>query len=89
MSSELTTGFKAAADRVKALSKTPSNDDLLMIYALFKQANNGDIPPESTKPGMFSPKEAAKWEKWNSLKGTSKEDAMRKYIELVEKLEKA
>lgn len=25
----------------------------------------------------------AKWDAWNALKGTSKEDAMKKYIELV------
>ena len=36
---------------------------------------------------MFSFKEKAKWEAWNSLKGKkSKEEAMKDYIGLVNKL---
>lgn len=34
--------FKQAAEDVKNLSQTPSNDELLEVYALFKQASVGD-----------------------------------------------
>jgi acyl-CoA-binding protein len=34
--------FDAAADQVKKLKASPSNDDLLILYSLFKQATVGD-----------------------------------------------
>jgi diazepam-binding inhibitor (GABA receptor modulating acyl-CoA-binding protein) len=34
--------FNTAAEEVKQLSKTPSNDELLELYGLFKQATVGD-----------------------------------------------
>ena len=38
------------------------------------------------KPGMFDMTGKAKWEAWNKNKGLSKDDAMTKYIELVDSL---
>lgn len=38
------------------------------------------------KPGMFDLKGKAKWEAWNSRKGTSKDDAKKKYVEKVASL---
>ena len=43
--------FKAAAERVKSLTKRPSNDELLQLYALFKQASVGDC--NTSRPGMM------------------------------------
>lgn len=34
--------FEKAAEDVKKLSTTPSNDDLLILYALYKQGTVGD-----------------------------------------------
>jgi len=34
--------FQAAAADVKSFTKRPSNDELLVLYGLFKQANDGD-----------------------------------------------
>lgn len=34
--------FKTKADQVKNLKSSPSNDDLLILYAFFKQATVGD-----------------------------------------------
>ncbi|RCH91235.1 hypothetical protein CU097_013079, partial [Rhizopus azygosporus] len=34
--------FNTAAEEVKKLSKSPSNDELLELYGLFKQATVGD-----------------------------------------------
>ncbi|KAI9260794.1 acyl-CoA-binding protein [Sporodiniella umbellata] len=78
--------FETAAKEVKELSKTPSNDELLELYALFKQASVGD---NTTSKPTFDLKGRYKWDAWTKLKGTSQEDAEKKYIELVEKLKAA
>jgi diazepam-binding inhibitor (GABA receptor modulating acyl-CoA-binding protein) len=57
---------------------------LLDLYALFKQATEGDVTGE--RPGGFDFKAIAKFDAWASRKGTDKEQAMQQYIELVEKL---
>ncbi|XP_030879110.1 acyl-CoA-binding protein-like [Leptonychotes weddellii] len=42
----------------------------------------------SERPGLLDLKGKAKWDAWNHLKGTSKEDAMKAYINKVEELKK-
>ena len=76
--------FHTAAKEVRQLSKKPNNEQLLHLYALYKQATEGDNTTE--KPGMFDLKGKAKWEAWNSLKGKSKEDAEAEYIKWVAEL---
>lgn len=76
--------FLAAADAVKAFTSRPSDQELLDLYGYFKQATVGDVNTE--RPGMFDLKGKAKWDNWQSRKGTSKEDAEKEYIALVEKL---
>jgi acyl-CoA-binding protein len=51
---------------------------------LYKQATEGDN--ETKKPGMFDIKEQFKWKTWSELKGISKDAAMQKYLDLVNKL---
>lgn len=75
--------FKAAAVKSKSLP-AQSNDNLLALYALYKQASEGDVSGD--KPGMFDFKGVAKYNAWESKKGMSKEDAMKAYVELVDKL---
>lgn len=62
----------------------PSNDLKLQMYSLFKQATEGDV--NGKKPGAFDLIGKAKWASWEKLKGTSSEDAMQQYIDMVEKL---
>ncbi|TID16712.1 hypothetical protein CANINC_004164 [Pichia inconspicua] len=76
--------FKQKADAVNALPKRPTDDELLQLYGLYKQATVGDNTTE--KPGMFDFKGKYKWEAWNKLQGTSQEEAEQKYIELVDEL---
>ncbi|HNT49750.1 MAG TPA: acyl-CoA-binding protein [Cyclobacteriaceae bacterium] len=76
--------FNAAVAHSKELTKRPSNEELLDLYALFKQATEGDVTGE--RPGGFDFKAIAKFDAWASRKGTDKEQAMQQYIELVEKL---
>ena len=76
--------FNASATEAKTLPASTSNEDQLILYGLFKQANVGDN--ETNKPGMIDFKGKAKWEAWNKNKGMSKDDAMENYIAKVEQL---
>lgn len=76
--------FEQAVADSKNLSERPDNMTLLRIYALFKQASAGDASGE--RPGMTDFVGRAKYDAWEALKGTSQEDAMQKYIDLIEEL---
>ena len=76
--------FEEAAAKVKGLTVRPSNEELLELYGYFKQVTVGDV--NTSRPGMFSIKERAKWDNWETRKGISKEDAEKAYIKLVEEL---
>lgn len=78
--------FNAAAGRSKQLTKRPSNEELLELYALFKQGTDGDATGD--RPGGFDFKAIAKFDAWVSMKGKSKEQSMQDYIDLVGRLEK-
>ena len=77
--------FSEAKARVEKLSKRPSNDQLLDLYAFYKQATEGDVA--GSRPGMLDLKGRAKYDAWAKRKGLSKDDAMKKYVALVDKLE--
>ena len=76
--------FKQAVEQSKELAQKPSNEVLLKIYALYKQATEGDVQGE--KPGGFDFKSAAKYNAWESLKGKSPDEAMREYITFIDEL---
>lgn len=61
-----------------------SNEQKLQMYALYKQATEGDV--SGKKPGMMDFVARAKYSAWEELKGQSKEQAMKKYINEVEAL---
>ncbi|CAG9180789.1 acyl-CoA-binding protein [Cupriavidus pampae] len=82
--SDLQARFEQATTDVKALSERPSNMTLLRLYALYKQGSEGDA--HGDKPGMTDFVGRYKFEAWESLKGTAKDEAMQKYIDLVEEL---
>jgi diazepam-binding inhibitor (GABA receptor modulating acyl-CoA-binding protein) len=77
--------FTDAKARVQRLSKV-GNEDMLQLYALFKQASEGDV--KGSRPGMMDFKGRAKYDAWNGQKGTSSDDAKRAYVAAVERLEK-
>lgn len=76
--------FSSAQERVKGLTSRPSNEDLLDLYALFKQGSVGDV--QGKRPGMLDVKGRAKYDAWAGKKGLGKEDAMTKYVALVDRL---
>jgi diazepam-binding inhibitor (GABA receptor modulating acyl-CoA-binding protein) len=76
--------FEQAVARSKELTKRPSNEELLNLYGLFKQATDGDV--DGDRPGGFDFKAIAKYDAWAELKGKAKETAMNEYIALMDKL---
>jgi len=82
--SELNAKFEDAQKRVKELKQTPSTDDLLALYALYKQATSGDV--SGTRPGMIDFKGRAKYDAWAKKKGVSRDQAMTDYVSLVDRL---
>jgi diazepam-binding inhibitor (GABA receptor modulator, acyl-CoA-binding protein) len=74
---------KAVADS-KNLPDKPDNATLLKIYALYKQATEGDV--ESKRPGFTDMVGRAKWDAWNGIKGTDSNEAMQSYVDLIESL---
>ena len=77
--------FNEAKARVEKLPSRPSNDQLLELYGLYKQATEGDVT--GSRPGMLDMKGRAKFDAWAKRKGASKDDAMKTYVALVDKLE--
>jgi diazepam-binding inhibitor (GABA receptor modulator, acyl-CoA-binding protein) len=77
--------FEAAQQRVKTLKSTPGPDELLQLYALFKQGTQGDVT--GSRPGMLDFKGRAKFDAWEKQKGLAREAAQKAYVELVATLE--
>ncbi|MBM3921669.1 MAG: acyl-CoA-binding protein [Sphingomonadales bacterium] len=83
---ELRSRFEEAVAKSKLLTNRPSNEILLQLYSLFKQATEGDNqqdPPSN--PFDFVAK--AKHDAWSQLKGKAAEDCMQEYISLIDSLQ--
>lgn len=81
--------FEKAVKQVKSMpsgSNGPNNNEKLTMYGLYKQATVGDNTTDM--PGFLNITGRAKWGAWNEYKGLSKEDAMTKYCEELDKLTK-
>jgi acyl-CoA-binding protein len=74
--------FERAQKKIWRLSSKPSDDELLELYALFKQGSEGDC---SGRPrGGIN--DRWKWKFWKRLKGTPKDVAMLRYCDMVDAL---
>lgn len=82
--SDLKAAFDKAQADVKTLTSRPGNDDLLFLYAHFKQADVGDV--QGKRPGMMDMVGRAKYDAWAKLSGMSSDDAMQAYIDKVNSL---
>ena len=77
--------FDQAAAESQNLSERPSNETLLQLYGLYKQATEGDVnvdPPSNP----FDFVSRAKYDSWAGLKGRTRETAMKDYVILINKL---
>jgi acyl-CoA-binding protein len=82
--SDLKARFEAAVANSKTLSERPDNATLLKLYALYKQAVDGDV--EGKRPGFTDMVGRAKYDAWAAVKGTASDEAMSQYIALIEAL---
>jgi acyl-CoA-binding protein len=76
--------FADAQERVKTLTRRPSNEELLELYALYKQGSVGDA--QGSRPGLFDLKGRAKYDAWAGKKGWSTDRAQQAYVDLVDRL---
>src|SRR5579871_2138500 len=76
--------FAQAQEDVKQLPERPGNLTLLRLYALFKQASEGDV--HGDKPGFTDIVGKYKYDAWAALQGTAEDTAKSQYVELVESL---
>ena len=75
--------FEATIEEAKSLP-TQSNETLLELYSLYKQATEGDV--QGDPPSGFDFRGAAKYAAWEKRRGMSADEAMQAYIELVDRL---
>ena len=76
--------FEKAQQDVKTLKNRPDNDDMLFLYAHYKQAATGDV--SGSRPGMMDFVGRAKYDAWAKLKGMTSADAEQKYVAKVQAL---
>ncbi len=81
---DLKAAFEKAVAESKQLPEKPDNMTLLKIYALYKQATEGDV--EGKRPGFTDMVGRAKHDAWAAIKGTSGDEAMQQYVDLIESL---
>ncbi|MEN9893825.1 MAG: hypothetical protein RLY78_4120 [Pseudomonadota bacterium] len=81
---DLNARFQQAVTESRQLTSRPDNMTLLQLYALYKQATEGDVAGE--RPGFSDLVGRAKWDGWAGLRGTSTDDAMTRYVDLVDSL---
>ena len=79
--SDLQVRFAQAQQDANGLTERRDNNTMLKLYALYKQATQGDATGE--QPSSFDFVRRAKFEAWSAIKGTSADDSMRQYIELI------
>ena len=75
--------FEAAVEKAKGLPNQ-SNETLLDMYGLYKQAMVGDV--EGERPAGFDFRAAAKHDAWKKRRGMSSDAAMQAYIDLIDRL---
>jgi len=82
--SDLQKQFDDAVAESKRLIQRPDNSTLLKLYALYKQGTSGDAQGE--RPGVGDFIGRAKFDAWSGIAGTSSEEAMRQYVDLIDAL---
>ncbi len=75
--------FEDAVTRSRSLP-AQSNENLLMLYALYKQAKHGDA--SGPEPGRFDIRGRKKYNAWADFEGTPPAEAKEEYIALVDRL---
>lgn len=78
------TDFESAVAAVPGLTRDPGNAAKLELYALYKQATEGDV--SGSRPGFTDFVGRAKFDAWAALAGTTAEEARSRYVARVSDL---
>uniref|UniRef100_A0A158QDV2 Acyl-CoA-binding domain-containing protein 6 n=1 Tax=Hymenolepis diminuta TaxID=6216 RepID=A0A158QDV2_HYMDI len=76
--------FSRATKFIPEIVESLSNEDLMYLYARYKQATEG--PCNISQPGLLQYKARAKWNAWKELGNLSAEEAMQQYVQKVTEL---
>ncbi|KAA0160383.1 hypothetical protein FNF31_04183 [Cafeteria roenbergensis] len=85
---QLERAFASACAAAKSLGDSVADADMLRLYALFKQAGNGDAPADSAAAGggwaagaasLMDPVGAAKRAAWGGVRGMKQPEAKARY----------
>ncbi|CAJ1930928.1 unnamed protein product [Sphenostylis stenocarpa] len=76
--------FEQYAVKAKSLPANQTNENLLILYGLYKQSTVG--PVNTDRPGIFNMRDRAKWDAWKAVEGKSKDEAMCDYVTKVKQL---
>lgn len=84
MDNELQDAFQTSAKLIMTKITPTSNEDLLILYGLYKQATQGDcnIP----QPWSVQIEARQKWNAWFKHCGMKRNDAMQQYIDKVNEI---
>lgn len=77
--------FEKAAAHLQGLIQVASREQLLYLYARYKQVKVGNC--NTPKPSFFDFEGKQKWEAWKALGDSSPSQAMQEYIAVVKKLD--
>jgi Acyl-CoA-binding protein len=78
---EIKERFDLSVKMSSTLDNGVSNEELLKLYAFYKQSNFGNC--NTKQPSSFNLKESAKWSAWSKLKNMTPAVAMNKYSDLI------
>ena len=81
MNTELEDNFAICEKLVTGLKNTPTDEELLELYSLYKQKKFGDCDIDISSLSMFDFKGKKKANAWMAKKGMSRRDACEKYID--------
>lgn len=76
--------FEEAVAAVPTLTTDPGNATKLALYALYKQATEGDVTGK--RPGFTNPVGRAKHDAWAAIAGMTSEEAAAEYAAKVGEL---
>lgn len=76
--------FTHSTEIIKTLTERPTNEELLQLYGLFKQAIEGNNTTQ--QPSIINIKDRAKWNAWYTQRGKTKRTSQKEYSDFVQTL---
>lgn len=81
---QLEENFNEHVNRMRSKETPTSDQDLLILYGLYKQVTIGNC--NIVQPWTVQTEQYARWKAWYGIYGMNRDMAMRKYIEKVDEL---